>query len=145
MNIIEIGLTELNEIIEDYIYYFNNYEESEWTNDKVVKKFRQLVNREDYLGLGLYIEDELKGFAVGSLSQFDDGNIVLLNELFISKELQSKGMGSKLLKEFEKLAKDKGAFRIQLESANDEIHRRFYNDMHNFQDANSNLIKAKML
>ena len=145
MDIREIKLSDLDLIIDKYIEYFNNYEDSEWTNEKVQRKFKQLVNREDYLGLGIYKENEMIGFSVGALSQFDDGLICMLNELFMIKDYQSQGFGSKLITEFEKLAKEKGAFRIQLESANDGIHRRFYNEMHKYQDAQNNILKSKAL
>jgi len=43
------------------------------------------------------------------------------------------------------MSKKKGAFRIQLESANDETHHRFYNERNNYQDASNNILKSKQL
>lgn len=145
MEIREIDLKDLNNIKQEYMDYFNTYEEAEWTIQKVEKRFHQLVKRYDYVGIGCYDNNKLIGFAVGALSQFDDGIVTLLNELFIIKSYQSKGYGSKLLKEYERISKEKGAFLIQLESANDEIHRRFYNEIHDFKDASNNILKSKLL
>lgn len=145
MEIKPIVYTDLLPIVPEYIHYFNTYEEAEWNDERVLRKFKQLVNRFDYMGLGLFVEGTIKGFAVGSLVQFDDGIISLLNELFVSHNMQNKGYGTKLLKAFESYSKEKGAFRIQLESANDDIHHRFYNKQNYYQDANNNILKAKAL
>jgi len=145
MKIKNIENKDLKSIEKEYLHYFNEYEDSEWDIPRVQRKFKQLTDRYDYCGLGLYENDKLIGFAIGVLSQFDDGIIAILNELFIIHEMQSKGYGSKLLKAFEEETKRRGAFRIQLESANDEIHHRFYNEMNEYQDTNNNIIKAKGL
>lgn len=145
MEIKDIKLEDLMQFKEVYRNYFNTYEDACWTDETVTRKFFQLVNRYDYLGLGLYNDQIMIGFAVGQLIQFDDGLVALLNELFVIKSMQSKGFGSKLLKAFEDLAKNKGAFRIQLESANDHMHHRFYNELNHYLDTNSNILKAKSL
>jgi GNAT superfamily N-acetyltransferase len=141
----KINLEDLNHMCASYIEYFNNDENGKWTVKTVIKRFRQLVLREDYFGLGLFDNNQIIGFAVGCLTQFDDGIVALLNEMFISKSYQSKGHGSRLLKAFESEAKALGAFRVQLETADDEIHRRFYNDLNGYLDTTSNVLKGKMI
>lgn len=145
MEINKINIKDLETIKQSYADYFNKHEEAEWTKEKVDRRFKQLVERFDYIGLGLYIEEKLIGFALGCYEQFEDILISKLNELFIITEYQSKGYGSKLLKAFETHSKTGGAIRIQLESANDEIHNRFYNKMNGYSDANNNVLKAKSL
>jgi GNAT superfamily N-acetyltransferase len=145
MLIKNIGLEDILEIAKDYRDYFNQVEGDGWSLEFVERRFKQLVVRFDYFGMGIYLNDKIIGFAVGNLSQFDDGLVAHLNEIFICRDFQSKGYGSKLLIAFEDLARDKGAFRIQLEAADDDIHHRFYNDRHNFIDTRSNVIKGKAL
>jgi len=145
MYIKDIILKDIIEITKDYIDYFNRFEKSEWDESKVERKFQQLVERFDYVGLGIYLDDKIIGFCVGALSQFDDGLIALLNEIYIIKEKQSKGYGSKLLNSFEEKMFSLGAFRIQLESANDGIHNKFYNEMHDYIDDKNNILKSKNL
>ena len=140
MYIKDIILKDIIEITKDYIDYFNRFEKSEWDESKVERKFQQLVERFDYVGLGIYVDDKIIGFCVGALSQFDDGLIALLNEIYIIKEKQSKGYGSKLLNSFEEKMFSLGAFRIQLESANDGIHNKFYNEMHDYIDDKNNIL-----
>lgn len=140
-----ITLEDLHHITKDYIHYFNKYEDSMWNEDTIKRKFKQLCLKEDYYGIGLYDQSQLIGFAVGNLIQFDDGLIAYLSELFIIKEYQNKGLGTKLLQEFERVSKALGAFRIQLESANDDIHHRFYNKQNSYQDATTQIFKSKAL
>lgn len=145
MKIIDIDYDQLIEIRADYMDYFNHEEDATWNEEKLKRRFRQLTERFDYIGLGLYDKDKLLGFCIGALAQFDDGLIALVNEIFIGKNSQSKGYGSKLLKAFEEKAKALGAFRIQLEAANDDIHHRFYNLHHDYKDAKTNVLKSKAL
>lgn len=145
MDIKDIGFNEIKEVHKAYMDYFNQYEGSNWCEEDIIRRFRQLTERFDYVGLGIYIDNKMIGFSVGSLSQFDDGIIGLLNEIFIIKDFQSKGYGSMLLRAFEDRVKGLGAFRIQLEAADDDIHHRFYNHYHQYKDTHSNLIKGKTL
>lgn len=145
MIIEKIELKDLEMIKHKYRQYFNEFEDAKWNVERVDRRFKQLVERYDYIGLGLYIDNELIGFAMGCFEQFEDILISKLNELFISANHQSKGYGTKLLKAFESFSKEGGAVRIQLESANDEQHNHFYNEMNNYSDANNNVLKAKSL
>ncbi|MGE4572588.1 MAG: GNAT family N-acetyltransferase [Candidatus Izemoplasmatales bacterium] len=145
MKIKEIDFNDIKEIVVDYMKYFNDIEGDHWTEENVLRRLKQLTIRFDYFGLGIYDGSRIIGFCVGNLSQFDDGVIMHLNEIFVISELQSKGYGSKLLIEFEKKAKELGAFRIQLEAVDDDIHSRFYNQYHRYVDTSSNLIKAKAI
>lgn len=145
MEIKAVTLSDLEDIKKDYLEYFNQKENAEWTKDRVNRRFKQLVERYDYLGIGLYLEQDLVGFALGCYEQYDDILVTKLNELFIVSKHQSKGYGTKLLKAYEARAKQGGAVRIQLESANDKAHHRFYNQMNEFLDASNNVLKAKSL
>ena len=128
-----------------YLGYFNLYEEATWTLEKVVKKLKQLFVREDVVGLIQFDNESIIGFAVGQNTQFDDGIIFELNEIFVTKEYQNKGLGSELLKKIEQEAKKSGAFRIQLVSIDDDSHNYFYNEKHGFGNAKNNVIKTKSL
>lgn len=145
MEIKDVKLMDVLTLKKDYLDYFNEIEGSEWTLDKVERRMKQLVKRFDYIGKGIYLEHKLIGFALGQIEQFDDGLVVRLNELFMIKEEQSKGYGTKLLNEFEQYAKDKGCFLIQLETANDTSHHRFYNEINSYKDANNNILKSKII
>lgn len=128
-----------------YQDYFNQVEEAAWTIPLAIRRLRQLFFREDNLAIVLEEKPEILGFAVGQLVQFDDGVVFELNELFVARLHQNKGHGSLLLKVIESMAKQHGAFRIQLITGVDERHRRFYNVMHGYGDGTNNVQKSKAL
>jgi len=128
-----------------YLEYFNTFEEAQWTIEKVNRRLRQLVVREDNLGLLLKEDETVIGFAVGQLVQFDDGIVFELNELFIAASYQSKGYGSYLLNAIENLAREHDAFRIQLLTGVDDRHHNFYNRKHGYSDGSNNIQKTKSL
>jgi GNAT superfamily N-acetyltransferase len=137
--------SDIDNIAPLYLEYFNTFEEAQWTIPNVKRRLRQLILREDNLGLLLQDEHEIVGFAVGQLTQFDDGIVFELNELFIAASKQGKGLGSYLLTAIETLAKECGAFRIQLITGTDDRHHRFYNEKHGYFDGKNNVQKAKSL
>lgn len=128
-----------------YLEYFNTYEDAQWTIEKVYRRLRQLIVREDNLGLLLKEDESVIGFVVGQLVQFDDGIVYELNELFIAGPMQNKGYGSYLLTAIENLAKEHEAFRIQLITGVDERHYNFYNRKHGYSDGSNNIQKTKSL
>lgn len=144
-NFKNLELDDIKDIAPLYMDYFNRFEEAIWTLDNVTKRLRQLINREDQVGILYHNQDYIIGFACGQLTQFDDGIVFELNEIFIRAEEQSKGKGSLLLKEIEKKAKDNGAFRIQLITGVDDRHHHFYNELHNYGDGKNNTQKSKAL
>jgi aminoglycoside 6'-N-acetyltransferase I len=137
--------SDIDRIAPLYLEYFNTFEEAKWTIPNVKRRLRQLILREDNLGLLLKEDDDIVGFAVGQLTQFDDGIVFELNELFIAASRQGKGLGSYLLTAIEALAKECGAFRIQLITGTDDRHHRFYNEKHGYFDGKNNVQKAKGL
>lgn len=128
-----------------YQDYFNREESAAWTLPLVKRRLRQLFFRVDNLAIVLEEKTEILGFAVGQLVQFDDGVVFELNELFVARPHQSKGHGSHLLKTIESMARQHGAFRIQLIAAADRVHHRFYNEMHGYSDGTNNVQKSKSL
>ena len=137
--------TDIESIIPHYLDYFNLVEGAIWSEKTIERRLRQLIIREDQVGLILLDNESFIGFVTGQLMQFDDGLIYELNELFISRSKQRKGYGTFLLKAIENLAKEKGALRLQLQAGDDRAHRHFYLTMHTYQIANNNLLLSKGL
>lgn len=137
--------TDIDRIAPLYVDYFNTMEGAVWTLDAAKRRMRQLFHREDQLSIILEEEVGILGFAVGQLTQFDDGLVFELHEIFVSRFAQNQGRGSRLLTEIEGLAKTQGAFRIQLIAAADLIHHRFYNERHGYADGTNNVQKTKAL
>jgi GNAT superfamily N-acetyltransferase len=128
-----------------YLDYFNTVEGASWTIDAVKRRLRQLFYREDMLSIILEEMTGVVGFAVGQMTQYDDGMVFELSEIFVARSSQNQGRGSLLLTEIEALAKRQGAFRIQLIAAADRLHHRFYNERHGYTDGTNNVQKTKSL
>ena len=128
-----------------YASYFNLYEDASWTVDTAKRRLKQLLFREDSVSLIQFKNNEISGFSVGQLVQFDDGLVFELIEIIVFKEFQGQELGSQLLMAIEEQAKLLGAFRIQLFAADDDLHNHFYNVKHSYKNATNNLWKTKTL
>ena len=144
MNIETFNIEDIQKVIPMYIDYFNNIEGDKWSKETVNTRLSQMVNRQDYLGLKLVLDKKIIGFALGSFEQFFNGKIFHLAEIFIDYNYQSKGYGKILMKELEKEAKNKGAFKLTLQAFNDEKRNKFYNNI-GYENNNNLVTKSKNL
>ncbi len=127
MNISEMSLADINCVLPLYIDYYNNHEESCWTEETARKRIHQVLSIEDSYSLVMK-DDEGKaiGFVMGYFKQYDDIVGYTLEEIIISSENQNKGLGSTLLEELENRVKENGASCVELQAVSDEMHERYY-------------------
>ena len=134
----------IKDIIPLYIDYYNNVEDSGWTEETVLKCFNQRLSREDSYGLILTDRDCVAGFAIGYFEQYDDGITYNLIEIVIANEYQNQGLGNKLMNELAERVKSMGAMLISLQAVNDNKHDRFYSSL-GYGNCKNLVIKVKML
>lgn len=139
-----LKVTDIKKVIPLYIEYYNGVEGAEWTEETVYKRIHQIVTMEDSYGLVLSDENTVIGFAMGYFSQYDDGKTYNLNEIVISHKYQRRGIGTVFMIELEKRVKELGAFLIQMEAVNDEMHNSFYGKL-GYKDARNLVIKSKVI
>lgn len=108
-----------------YRDYFNADGDA-WSFERAYKRLHQMWSIEDSIGLKAMLEDRICGILLGYLDWFDDGPCFHILEVLVLKEFQSRGIGSALVKEAERIAKFRGAAASTLETLNDEAHERFY-------------------
>ncbi len=89
-------------------------------------------------------QDIVIGFAMGYFKQYDDIVGYSLEEIIISADYQYKGFGSILLKEIETKVKEKGAYCVELQAVNDELHEKYYNKA-GYKNAANFIMKVKWL
>ena len=142
MNIRKFNTDDIDKVISIYMNYFNNIEGDSWTKETVRKRLSQIINREDYFGLAILMEDKIVGFVLGGFEQFFDGKIFHIIEIFIDYNYQNKGLGQTLMEKLEQEVKKMGAFRVILEAVDDEKRNKFYNKM-GYQNCNNLIIKGK--
>ena len=101
-NIISVRSEHMTECSELYIKVFNAEPWNDgWTLETSHKRLNDIYISPNFVG-ALYVEDdEVKGAIFGNYEQFYEGIHYNLREMFISNEIQGKGIGSKLLSELE--------------------------------------------
>jgi len=139
-----LNVTNIDIVIPLYIEYYNEQEDGEWTEESVYKRIHQVVTREDSYCLILSDDDSIIGFAMGYFEQYDDGKAYDLIEIVISHKYQRKGIGTSFMKELEIRVKELGAFMVQLQAVNDEMHNNFYGNL-GYKDCHNLILKAKVI
>lgn len=119
--------SDIEEIAERYIDYYNNHEEGCWQYEKAYRRIHQMVTIENSLCL-IQKDDEAHtiGFAMGYFKEYDDISVYYIEEIVIFADYQNKGYGKQFLNEIEKRILEYGAKRIELTSVNDAHHMHFY-------------------
>lgn len=143
MRIDEMSVEDINLVLQLYIDYYNNQEESCWTEETTGKRIRQVLTMQD--SYSLIMKDDVGavcGFAMGYFKQYDDIIGYTLEEIVIASAEQNKGLGSRLLAELETRVKAAGAACIELQAVKDEKHERFYGKA-GFRDAKNFVMKVK--
>lgn len=143
MRIEEMKVEDIASVLPLYIGYYNNHEESCWTEATAGKRIRQVLTMQD--AYSLILKDDagtVCGFAMGYFKQYDDIVGYTLEEIIIAAAEQNKGLGSCLMAELESRVKASGASCIELQAVKDEMHERFYGKA-GFRDAKNFVMKVK--
>lgn len=81
-----------------YVSVFNAPPWNEhWSPDSARDRLAAMMDTPGYVGLGLWDDDGLVGFAIGHTEQYWLRYHYLLQEMCIRTDLQGKGLGSRLL------------------------------------------------
>lgn len=143
MNIREMNVDDIAKVINLYIKYYNEIENSCWTEKTAFKRIHQVLTMEGSYSLIMEDnENKAIGFAMGYFKQYDDIVGYTLEEIIIEYDEQNKGYGSNLLKAIEELAVKEGAACIELQAVNDKMHSHFY-DKAGYLDSESFVNKVK--
>lgn len=126
-NIISIKTEHILKCTELYINVFNAEPwNDKWTLGTAHKRLNDINISPNFEGV-LYLEyGQVKGAIFGNNEQFYDGVHYNLREMFISSELQGKGIGSKLLNELEKRLKRLDVTTIILFTSKENNTNTFY-------------------
>lgn len=126
-NITSIKSEHLIKCSELFIKVFNNKPwNDKWALETASKRLNDIFIAPNFEGV-IYIEDaEIKGAIFGNCEQYYDGIHYNLKELFISNELQGKGIGRKLISELEDRLKEVGVTTIILITSKGNGTNNFY-------------------
>lgn len=135
---------DLNQVVTLYMDHYNLYDDGMWTTETTYKRIHQVLTREDSLCMLLEYNDNIIGFVMGYLEQYDDIQAFDLVEILIAHAFQGQGLGTLFMKEIENTAKELGASMIQLCAINDKMHNHFYEKL-GYKNCNNLILKSKWL
>lgn len=145
MQIEVMDLNDIDLVVPLYIDYYNNHEDSCWTEITAKRRIQQVLKMEDSYSLIMRdANSEVCGFVMGYYKQYDDIIGYTLDEILISYKHQNKGLGSILLAELESRVKLSGASCVELQAVKDEMHERYYGKA-GYHDAKNFVMKVKWL
>ncbi len=125
-----------------YIKYYNEHEDSAWTEEQAARRIAQMATIQDSCSFILEEDHSVLGFCMGFLRQYDDIISFYLDEIIIADHLQNQGIGTKFMQMIENAVKEKGVSCIELQSVADEMHERFYTK-NGFHNAKNFVMKVK--
>ena len=118
---------DLKYVVEKNVEYYNTVEDCCWTYEKAYRRIHQVLTMEDSMCMVQTDEDDkITGYLMGYFKEFDDIRGYFLEEIVIFMGYQGKGNGTNFLKELEKIVRENDASIIELNSVNDEKHKKFY-------------------
>lgn len=142
--IIKMDKENLKLVLDGFCDYYNVADGCSWTNSKAEDYIEQRVTIKDSFSFLLKEDGVIKGFEVGQFHVYDDGTAFDIHELMIFRPYQDKGLGGYFIDELCKMAKEKGAFLVQLEAVNDSRHLKFYQS-HGLNVCNNLIPMSKLL
>jgi aminoglycoside 6'-N-acetyltransferase I len=144
-NIIKIKNEHILKCSDLYIKVFNAEPwNDKWTLGTAHKRLNDIYISPNFEGVLCVEYGKVIGAIFGNYEQYYDGVHYNLREMFISKELQGKGLGSKLLKELEKRLRGLGVTTIILFTSKENKTSSFYLK-NNFSEWDSMAIMGKDL
>lgn len=132
---------EIDQIVRQYVDYYNNHEDGCWTFEKSYRRIHQMLTIEDSLCLIQWDNAQrMTGFLIGYFKEFDDLRAYYLEEIVIFAQYQNKGYGTLFLRELETRILAHGATHLELTSVNDAKHHHFYTKFGMYAATNLNLM-----
>ena len=121
---------DLQYVVEKNIEYYNTVEECCWTYEKAYKRIHQVLTMEDSMCMVQTDQDDnITGYLMGYFKEYDDIRGYFLEEIVIFVGHQGKGYGTDFLKHLEKVVNENDASIIELNSVNDDRHKKFYSNL----------------
>ena len=143
MQIDVMNINDIDLVVPLYIDYYNNHEDSCWTETTAKKRIMQVLKIDDSFSLIMRDDNDVVcGFVMGYFKQYDDIIGYTLEEIVISYNYQNKGLGSLLLSTLENKVKEAGASCIELQAVKDEMHEKYYGKA-GYNDAKNFVMKVK--
>ena len=128
MNVIKLESDKFDEIkllFKDI--FMNEPWNDDWSDDNQLTEYiLDLTGNRNSLAIGLYDENELIGFSLGSIMHGCAGTAYYIHEFCIKRERQHNGLGTLFLNEIETYVKNLGINHIFLQTEKNVPAYAFY-------------------
>ncbi len=104
-----INIDDAPELAKIYAETFNSapwYDK--WTEKTAEKRLSQMIKNGGFFGMVSYNENGITGMILGEEEQYFDGVVFRIKEFCVRNDLRGRGIGTKLLVEFERVLKERG-------------------------------------
>lgn len=118
---------QVMECAQLYVKVFNAEPwNDDWTMETSYQRLIDIFDTPNFAGVLYHEEGRLVGAAFGNIEQFYDGRHYMLKEMFVSPDLQGKGIGSAILRELEAKVKSLEVTTMILFTSKGNETSRFY-------------------
>ena len=137
MNYKEFTREDLEKVVHSYIKAFNKEPwNDKWTYETAFKRLSMTMNTQGFYGLIASENNEFLGAIIGNEEIYYDGINFNIKEFWTNYEVESRGIGSKLLEELTKRLNEKDIRNITLFTTRDDKAEGFY-ERRGFKTINS--------
>jgi ribosomal protein S18 acetylase RimI-like enzyme len=119
-----VTLDELNQVTALFNQYMIFYAQPSNPNKYRAYLKERLENQEADIFIAFDEHQEAQGFVLNytSFSSVSLGKVIVLNDLFVVPDHRQKGVANALIERVEQFAKEKGAIRVDLSTAKDNVN-----------------------
>lgn len=127
MRIEKLDKKYLKECSRMYVETFNSEPWNDnWNEVTSYKRLKDIYDTPGFLGLAIFDQGQLKGAVLGNIEQWYEGYMYNLKEMFVKQGNKRNGIGSYLIVELEKMAKELGVNSITLFTSRGDLTEKFY-------------------
>ena len=129
MKFIELEKSQYPILSKHYAETYNSPPwNDKWTRESALEKLDEMMDCRGAFGLVCYDEDDnFSGVILGSSEIYFNCKQFFIKDFFVPVPLQGKGIGSRLMAEFEKRLADMGIDKVYLFTSKGEKTEGFYN------------------
>lgn len=112
--------------------------------EDVYRYFNDIENTPNFYGFIFTIKNQIVGVCFGTISNYFSASKYYINEIYVKREFQNKGIGKKMLLEIEKFLIQNNIVAIELKTSKDSNSFIFYKN-NGYEASKETVSMLKML